>query len=39
MHAFLEALTKTRIVKSAPKVSMVVGTILNLINYDGGDAG
>ena len=35
MHAFLKALTKAQIVKSALKVSMVVGTILNLINYNG----
>ena len=35
MHAFLKALTKAQIVKSALKVSMVVGTILNLINQNG----
>ena len=35
MHAFLKALSKARIVKSALKVSMVVGTILNLINHGG----
>ena len=35
MQGFLEALTKAQIVKSALKVSLVVGTILNLINHNG----
>lgn len=35
MRAFLKALTKRQIVRSALKVSMVVGSILNLINHNG----
>jgi len=35
MKPFLSALMKTQIVISALKVSLVVGTILNLINHNG----
>jgi len=35
MRAFLKALAKGQIVRSALKVSMVVGSILNLINHNG----
>lgn len=35
MNAFWGALIKARIVMSALKVSLVVGTLLNLINHDG----
>ena len=35
MHPFLTALAKPQIIKSALKVSLVVGTILNLINRNG----
>ena len=35
MQAFLRALVKAQIVKSAVKVSLVVGTVLNMIYHDG----